>query len=382
MSIRHSVNKPSKKRYTIKKSKSDTNSVNYLTSIISEQCRYAIFSGLANRTEGIYKTFRPASVPVHLTTEPGFTWQRWDSMLKKSIDSRFLTRTGFMEFFIAGVKLTHAISATLPGILLLLSLESAEDDAWHAAVGLLLFFAILTVIMFQALGVYSEEFFSNRLRFRVMLIAWTSAFCILLVMYLGLHLLPIFSLSDLFLWYGVSLVLFGLERLLLLRLFHAWMATGKYLQRTVILGFSESAQYLVEHMQHHGDIRSGLIGFIDDRSERTPKAFGGLPLLGNTRDLEKLIRTEQVNQVLIALPWVAHARIGGLVERLRQMSVNVALVPDITTLRYGHNRVTDVGGILMFNTSELPLRGWSPLIKRCEDIGPCSVSSCCPPYCC
>ncbi|AJO80708.1 undecaprenyl-phosphate glucose phosphotransferase [Pseudomonas sp. MRSN 12121] len=289
-------------------------------------------------------------------------------MLKKSIDSRFLTRTGFMELFIAGVKLTHALSAALPGILLFLSAESASTDLLPTVLGLLLFFAVITVILFQAQGVYSEEFFSNRLRFRTMLVAWTSAFCILLVMYQGLRLLPVFSLSDLFLWFGVGLVLFGIERLLLLRLFHSWMASGKYLQRTVILGFSESALYLAEHMQRHGDIRSGLIGFIDDRSERVPAEFCDLPFLGNTRNLEELIRGEQVDQVLIALPWAAHARIGEFVQRLRQLSVNVALVPDPTTLRFGHNRMTDVGGILMFNTSELPLRGWSPLIKRCEDI--------------
>ncbi|MGN7743216.1 undecaprenyl-phosphate glucose phosphotransferase [Pseudomonas sp. 22526] len=289
-------------------------------------------------------------------------------MLTKSIDSRFLTRTGFMELFISGVKLTHALSAALPGILLLLSLESASADIWPTVLGLLLFFAVITVILFQAQGVYSEEFFSNRLRLRTMLVAWTSAFCILLVMYQGLHLLPVFSLQDLAVWFIASLVLFGIERLFLLRLFHSWMARGKYLQRTVILGFSESALFLAEHMQRHGDIRSGLIGFIDDRSDRVPKAFCDLPFLGNTQNLEELIRSEQVNQVLIALPWAAHARIGELVHRLRQLSVNVALVPDITTLRFGHNRMTDVGGILMFNTSELPLRGWAPLIKRCEDI--------------
>lgn len=87
-----------------------------------------------------------------------------------------------MELFIAGVKLTHALSAALPGILLFLSAESASTDLLPTVLGLLLFFAVITVILFQAQGVYSEEFFSNRLRFRTMLVAWTSAFCILLVM--------------------------------------------------------------------------------------------------------------------------------------------------------------------------------------------------------
>ena len=154
----------------------------------------------------------------------------------------------------------------------------------------------------------------------------------------------------------------------MLRLYRHLMKNGKFLQRTVILGFTETAVHVAEHLSRNSDIRSGLIGFIDDRTERIPKELSRLPLLGNTRDLEKLIRSEQVSQVMITLPWAAEQRINGLVKRLRQMSVNVMLVPDMAALRYGHNRITDVGGILMFNTSQLPLRGWSPFIKRCEDL--------------
>jgi hypothetical protein len=145
------------------------------------------------------------------------------------------------------------------------------------------------------------------------------------------------------------------------------MRHGMYLQRTVILGFTDTAVHVADHLQRNGDIRSGLIGFIDDRTERIPKSLSNLPLLGNTRELEKLIRAEQVNQVMICLPWAAEQRIHGLVNRLRQMSVNVMLVPDMAALRYGHSRISEVGGILMFNTSQLPLRGWSPVIKRLED---------------
>ncbi len=141
-----------------------------------------------------------------------------------------------------------------------------------------------------------------------------------------------------------------------------------YLQRTVILGFTESGMHLAEYLVRNHDIRSGIIGFIDDRSERVPENYNSLPLLGNTKDLEKLIRQEQVDQVLVALPWFAEGRIGAIVHRLRQLPVNVLLVPDMAAFRHAHNRIVDVSGIPMFNASELPLRGWSPLIKRCEDL--------------
>ncbi len=56
--------------------------------------------------------------------------------------------------------------------------------------GLLVFFAVLTIILFQALGIYSEELFSNRLRSKTKMKAWSAAFCILLFMYQILLMFP------------------------------------------------------------------------------------------------------------------------------------------------------------------------------------------------
>ncbi|HBO9658344.1 TPA: hypothetical protein L5F73_003038 [Pseudomonas aeruginosa] len=284
-------------------------------------------------------------------------------MHSKSVDSLSLTRAGFIEYFLVATKLVHALTAIAPALFLLYYPGLVPVELRSNMLGLLLFFGALTVIMFQALDVYSDDIFSNRLRFRIMFFAWASAFCLLLFMYQGLGLFPYLSSKLVIFWFTGSLLLFGVQRLLVLRLYRAWMKRGMYLQRTVILGFTESGMHLAEYLVRNHDIRSGIIGFIDDRSERVPENYNSLPLLGNTKDLEKLIRQEQVDQVLVALPWFAEGRIGAIVHRLRQLPVNVLLVPDMAAFRHAHNRIVDVSGIPMFNASELPLRGWSPLIK-------------------
>ncbi|HBO9902424.1 TPA: undecaprenyl-phosphate glucose phosphotransferase [Pseudomonas aeruginosa] len=295
-------------------------------------------------------------------------------MHSKSVDSLSLTRAGFIEYFLVATKLVHALTAIAPALFLLYYPGLVPVELRSNMLGLLLFFGALTVIMFQALDVYSDDIFSNRLRFRIMFFAWASAFCLLLFMYQGLGLFPYLSSKLVIFWFTGSLLLFGVQRLLVLRLYRAWMKRGMYLQRTVILGFTESGMHLAEYLVRNHDIRSGIIGFIDDRSERVPENYNSLPLLGNTKDLEKLIRQEQVDQVLVALPWFAEERIGAIVHRLRQLPVNVLLVPDMAAFRHAHNRIVDVSGIPMFNASELPLRGWSPLIKRCEDLVLASIA--------
>jgi Undecaprenyl-phosphate glucose phosphotransferase len=93
-----------------------------------------------------------------------------------------------------------------------------------------------------------------------------------------------------------------------------------------------------------------------------------LPLLGNSGDLERLIREEKVTQVLVALPWSAENRMDYIIRELRRLPVNVLLVPDMVAFRHAHNRITEVANLPMFNASDMPLSGWSPFFKRLEDM--------------
>lgn len=288
-------------------------------------------------------------------------------MRQSSGGSLLLARPGFIEYFLAGCRLLHGITAALPGGLLLLWLseDSAVTQSYATA---LPFFSVLTVMMFQALGVYSDEIFSSLLRFRVMFFAWSAAFCLLLFMHQTLSMLNFMQWYYLSFWFVASLVAFGVERLLMLALFRYWMRSGQYLQAAVILGATENGIRLAEFMQRHADIRSGLIGFIDDRIEHLPQQIAGFPLLGDSHELERLVREERITQVLVALSWAAESRIEQTVRELRRLPVNVLLVPDMQAFRHARNRITQVAGLPMFNVSERPLDGWSPLIKRLEDL--------------
>ena len=288
-------------------------------------------------------------------------------MRQELLNNTLLARPGFVAYFLAVVRVVHGLTAVLPGFLLLLVVGDDEPMSQSYA-AVLLFFGVLTVLIFQVLGVYAEEIFSNLFRFRMMFFAWSAAFCLLLFMH---HALAIFSFMPwpvLGLWFLLTLLAFYAERLLLLVIYRYWMREGQFLQNAVILGATENGLRLSEYMLRQRDIRSGLIGFIDDRLERLPDTLGGLPLLGDTRDLERLVREERVTQVLVALPWSAESRIGQVVRELRKLPINVLLVPDMLAFRHARNRITEVAGLPMFNVSERPLDGWSPSIKRLEDI--------------
>lgn len=272
-----------------------------------------------------------------------------------------------VEYFLFGIRVVHGATAIIPGLLLLL-LSNTDLNMLRSDLTILLFFGVISVMIFQALGVYAESIFSNRLRFQLTLFAWASSFCVLLFMHHSMQMFKTIAPPQLLAWFIGSFVLFGIERLVLLTLFQQLMQRGVFLQNAVILGATENGQRLAEYLAQHQDIRSGVIGFIDDRIGRLPKTLCNLPLLGNSSDLERLIREEKVTQVLVALPWSAENRMAYVIRELRRLPVNVLLVPDMVAFRHAHNRITEVANLPMFNASEVPLRGWSPFFKRLEDM--------------
>lgn len=289
-------------------------------------------------------------------------------MRLQPVDSLLQTKTSLIVYFLFGIRLVHGITCILPGLLILLLSRDNIADVPHSYFAVQVFFGLLGVLIFQALGVYSEAFFSNALRFRLIILAWSAAFCLLLFMHQALAFFDYISPEHLVIWYLSSLALFIVERLFLLVLFKHLMQKGFFLQNAVILGATENGQRLAEYLLDNQDIRSGVSGFIDDRIGRLPKTVAGLPLLGNCNDLERLIREEKVTQVLVALPWSAENRMDYIIRELRRYPVNVLLVPDMIAFRHAHNRITEVASLPMFNASDVPLAGWSPLFKRIEDL--------------
>jgi Undecaprenyl-phosphate glucose phosphotransferase len=289
-------------------------------------------------------------------------------MRLQPVDSLLLTHSSLVDYFLFGIRLAHGLTCILPGLLILAFWQNDNPAALNSYLAVLMFFGFISVLIFQAIGVYSESIFSNLLRFRLTLFAWSSAFFLLLFMHQALSLLNYISNEQLGLWFLTSFVLFGIERLFLLMVFQRLMQKGVFLQNAIILGATENGERLAEYLAQNQDIRSGVSGFIDDRIGRMPKTVADLPLLGNSGDLERLIREEKVTQVLVALPWTAENRMDCIIRELRRLPVNVLLVPDMVAFRHAHNRITEVANLPMFNASEVPLSGWSPFFKRLEDM--------------
>jgi Undecaprenyl-phosphate glucose phosphotransferase len=80
-----------------------------------------------------------------------------------------------------------------------------------------------------------------------------------------------------------------------------------------------------------------------------------------------MIRDNQVEEVVIAMPWTAAARIQRLLMLLTETAVRVSLATGPTTSDLPMQRVAIVGGVPLVQLSDRPIAGFARVIKRLED---------------
>ena len=289
-------------------------------------------------------------------------------MLIRNVDSLVQARPETLTYIRLLVRLLHLALVLAPGGVWL-----AQPGApLHGLLAATLSFAgVLTLLAFQALGLYGSGLFGRQLQLRRQATAWSLTFIALMLVGGQLPLLAAASIEALLGWYASTLALLLLARLAL----HGWcrrlVRRGVGLLPTVILGCTASGNRLAAYLTENADVRARLVGYVDDRTDRQAFGMAGLPYLGDMPQLERMVRAGQAQLVLVALPWSAVERMGDLVSLLRRLPVTVLLAPDMAGLQHAHHRVTAVAGPPMFNISELPLRAG----RRCSS----AARTCCSP---
>jgi Undecaprenyl-phosphate glucose phosphotransferase len=107
---------------------------------------------------------------------------------------------------------------------------------------------------------------------------------------------------------------------------------------------------------------------VDDDPGKHGSSFFGVPVLGPTREIESIVQERDVHQVFVALPLEAHRKMLRILQAVSRECVEIKLVPDILQYATINASLEDVDGTPVINLSQVPLQGWSSLIKRAMDV--------------
>ena len=141
-------------------------------------------------------------------------------------------------------------------------------------------------------------------------------------------------------------------------------AAGQNVKRILVAGAGELAQTVAETIQAHAELGFRVVGFLDDR--RTAP-LAGLPVLGRLDDVGRVLVEHRADQLYVALPLEEQARLPQLLQRASNECVDLKVVPDLVQYATIRAELEDLDGIPIVSLNEVPLRGWSSMVKRLLD---------------
>ncbi len=158
------------------------------------------------------------------------------------------------------------------------------------------------------------------------------------------------------------------ERHAVSRLIFTLGQQGKMTRNLVVIGGCKSAEPLIRVLTSPAEVPwVTVLGVFDDRLSRTNILTNYCPFLGTFREIGEFSRTNRVDDIVIALPWHADARLDGVYDQLRHIPADIHLVPDTGAVWLERGRFVRYFGGMVLNVGSKPIDGWNSVVKWIED---------------
>ncbi|MCC6166062.1 MAG: sugar transferase [Caldilineaceae bacterium] len=176
--------------------------------------------------------------------------------------------------------------------------------------------------------------------------------------------------SRLIFFYTAVLVtlLLGFSRFAIQLAFSHLRRYGVGVKRMLLVGAGDVGRMVLRNVAARPDFGYRMIGFLDDNPAKGFTDIGPYRALGPVENLSQVLESEQVDTVVICLPWQSHRMIQRLLRTCETSRVRAQVVPDIFQATKNQVYVEQLNGIPLISTRELSIQGWNLLIKRASDL--------------
>jgi exopolysaccharide biosynthesis polyprenyl glycosylphosphotransferase len=142
----------------------------------------------------------------------------------------------------------------------------------------------------------------------------------------------------------------------------------QYLQNTVIVGAGAVGQMIARKLIKHPEYGLNLVGLVDSQPKERIQGLGHVTLLGDLDELPRLVGLLDVERVIVAFSNDSHEAILGVVGDVRQMDVQVDIIPRLFDALGPSISLHTLEGVPIVSLPPAKLSRSSLLIKRSIDI--------------
>lgn len=201
-------------------------------------------------------------------------------------------------------------------------------------------------------------------------VVWLLAVALLLMAAFATKTSTRFSRVATLLWFIATPALMGTTRLCLRSVLRRLRVRGRHLRSVAIVGCTPLAERLINVMTGDPTLGLDVAGIYDDRIETRQNRPNDLAskVVGTVEQMIADIQSGKVDQVFLALPLRAEARVSDILYRLADTTATVYYAPDLFAFDLLRARLTSVGNIPVISVFDSPFQGVDGSLKRAEDL--------------
>lgn len=136
-------------------------------------------------------------------------------------------------------------------------------------------------------------------------------------------------------------------------------------QFVLILGAGSVGKKYMQNLLNYPEYGLEVLGFLDDSKEKGCSC----ELLGELKDLEKILENYIVDEVVVALPLTVYDKYPTIISICEKAGVRVSIVPDFYDILPANPHFEQFGDLPIINTRDIPLDEFvNRIVKRAFDI--------------
>ena len=146
---------------------------------------------------------------------------------------------------------------------------------------------------------------------------------------------------------------------------HSYLQAGQLYDKVLLVGTTPSAHNFLKTINKYYYYGYKCIGFVDIGDSQ----IEGYKYFGNLDKLETVIKSEFVDEIVIALPASRQSEIQKCIDVCDYNKIKVSILPDLTQFNTSTIYINNIGQMPVINVGNLPLDSLeNKLIKRTFDI--------------
>ena len=169
-----------------------------------------------------------------------------------------------------------------------------------------------------------------------------------------------------FVW-AASIVVLCSARLIVSSIMGILYRLGLGETRLLVVGSGRLGKMIMQHIVANPNLGYNIVGFLHDLNE-PPSDFGRFKMLGTLDDLGMVIRSMQIDEVIIALPSYLHQQSIRTVRLCERLGTSFKLVPDLYELSLSRIDMEAIEGIPLIGIKQVSINTVQGFVTRIVDL--------------